>query len=109
MARVLRGPKPRSDKKGVAGWFKVFIIIILACCVGTFVNQEIKIYQIKQEQAATQKRLDALKKQRESLEEERKRLDDPKYIERLARDDYNMVGPNEVPLFVVNNNGNNKK
>ena len=35
------------------------------------------------------------------LEAERRRLDDPRYIEKLAREDYNMVGKNEVPLFIV--------
>lgn len=101
MARRLKGPEPEKKKKGMAGWFKVAIIIAAVCCVGTIINQEIKIYQIKQEQAATQKRLEALEKQKASLEKERKLLDDPKHIERIARDDYNMVGPNEVPLFVV--------
>jgi cell division protein DivIC len=28
-------------------------------------------------------------------------LDDPKYIEKLAREDHNMVGKNEIPLFIV--------
>ena len=28
-------------------------------------------------------------------------LDDLKYIEKLAREDHNMVGKNEVPLFIV--------
>ena len=101
MARKLKGPEPEKNKRGLAVWFKVAIIIVAACCVAKFVEQEIKIYQIKQEQAATKQRLEALEKQKASLEKERKLLDDPKHIERIARDDYNMVGPNEVPLFVV--------
>ena len=28
-------------------------------------------------------------------------MDDLKYIEKLAREDHNMVGKNEVPLFIV--------
>ena len=32
---------------------------------------------------------------------ELRRLDDLKYIEKLAREDHNMVGKNEVPLFIV--------
>ena len=64
-------------------------------------KQEYRIYQIKQEQAATEQRIEALKKKKGELEAERKRLDDPRYIEKLAREDYNMVGKNEVPLFIV--------
>ena len=60
-----------------------------------------KIYQLKQEKAATEERINALNAKQAQLEEERKRLDDPKYLEKLAREDYNMVGKNEVPLFIV--------
>lgn len=102
MARTLKGPQPKP--KGMSLWFKIFIVALICFCGYKFVAQEIKIYQIKQEQAATQKRLEELKKKKAELEAERRRLDDPKHIERIARDDYNMVGPNEVPLFVVDRN-----
>lgn len=101
MARKLKTSK---GKKSMHALFKVFLVVLLGFCLTAFIRQEINIYQIKQEQIATQKRLDALKKRKAELEAERKRLDDPKYIEKLARDDYNMVGPNEVPLFVVDKN-----
>lgn len=104
MARKLKAERGGKSKKSMHALFKVFLIVLIAFCVADFIKQEISIYQIKQEQAATQKRLDALKQQKAELEAERKRLDDPKYIEKLARDDYNMVGPNEVPLFVVDKN-----
>lgn len=104
MAKSLRITKAGKGKKSMHALFKVFLVILIAFCVAAFIKQEISIYQIKQEQIATQKRLDVLKKQKAELEDERKRLDDPKYIEKLARDDYNMVGPNEVPLFVVDKN-----
>ena len=56
---------------------------------------------MKQEKAATEARIDALTEKHANLEAERKKLDDPKYLEKLAREDYNMVGKNEVPLFIV--------
>lgn len=63
--------------------------------------REYKIYKIKQEQAVTQARIDKLKKEEAALKAERKKLDDPKHIEKLAREEFNMVGKNEVPLFIV--------
>lgn len=75
------------------------LLVIAGVC--TIAKQEYGIYQLKQEQQATQQRIEALQKQKAELEAERKRLDDPKYIEKLAREDYNMVGKNEVPLFIV--------
>ena len=70
-------------------------------CLGIVIEQEYKIYQLKQEKAATEARIDALNEKQAKLEAERKKLDDPKYLEKLAREDYNMVGKNEVPLFIV--------
>jgi len=104
MARTLRTVKTDKSKKSMHALFKLFLMVLIGFCGAAFIKQEISIYQIKQEQIATQKRVDELKKQKAALEAERKLLDDPKYIEKLARDDYNMVGPNEVPLFVVEKN-----
>lgn len=89
----------RVRHKSIA--FPLFMTLLIVACVYGIVKQEYYICQIKNEQAATQQRIAALKKQKAELEAERKRLDDPRYIEKLAREDYNMVGKNEVPLFIV--------
>lgn len=89
----------RVRHKSIA--FPLFMTLLIVVCVYGIVKQEYSICQIKNEQAATQQRIAALKKQKAELEAERKRLDDPRYIEKLAREDYNMVGKNEVPLFIV--------
>ena len=78
----------------------IFGIVVLIC-LGIVIQQEYKIYQLKQEKAATEARIEALNEKQAKLEAERKKLDDPKYLEKLAREDYNMVGKNEVPLFIV--------
>ena len=79
-------------------WVLVLLIVFFLAVLG---RQEYKIYQIKKETLATQQRVEELQKAKADLEAERKRLDDPKYIEKLAREDHNMVGKNEVPLFIV--------
>lgn len=81
--------------------FKMFIILLLSLCAFILCKQEYNIYTVKKEQDATQQRIDALQKEKASLEAECKRLDDPRYIEKIAREEYNMVGKNEVPLFIV--------
>lgn len=82
-------------------WFAYILCIVVLICLGIIAQQEYKIYQLKQEKAATEARIDALTEKHANLEAERKKLDDPKYLEKLAREDYNMVGKNEVPLFIV--------
>ena len=81
--------------------FTYILGIVVLICLGISAQQEYKIYQLKQEKAATEARIDALSEKHANLEAERKKLDDPKYLEKLAREDYNMVGKNEVPLFIV--------
>ncbi len=81
--------------------FKLFMLVLVVACLCIIGKQEYSIYLIKEEQTATEQRIAVLKQQKAELEAERKRLDDPRYIEKLAREDYNMVGKNEVPLFIV--------
>ena len=89
----------RRKKRRSSNDFLWVLIILLIICLGVLGRQEYKIYQINKEMSATQQRVDELKKVQ--AEAERKRLDDLKYIEKLAREDHNMVGKNEVPLFIV--------
>ncbi len=91
----------RRHKKRKSTGFKCIMLVVVILCMIVVGKQEYGIYQIAQEQLATQQRIDVLQKQKAELEAERKRLDDPRYIEKLAREDYNMVGKNEVPLFIV--------
>lgn len=88
-------------KKGSSKLFKVILFLVVIGCIGVVAKQEYNIIQIQKEQAATQERIKVLKQQKLTLEAERKKLDEPRYIEKLAREDYNMVGKNEVPIFVV--------
>ena len=91
----------RKKKKRSGKFFTYFLVAVVLTCLVIIGKQEYKIYQLKQEKAAAQERIDALNAAKANLEAERKKLDDPKYLEKLAREDYNMVGKNEVPLFIV--------
>ena len=91
----------QKRKKRGHNWFAYILGIVVLICLGIIAQQEYKIYQLKQEKAATEARIDALTEKHANLEAERKKLDDPKYLEKLAREDYKMVGKNEVPLFIV--------
>lgn len=88
-------------QKRKPNYFNYCLLVLFALCLVRLGGQEYDIYKLQQKQVATQQRIEALQKQKAELEAERKRLDDPRYIEKLAREDYNMVGKNEVPLFIV--------
>lgn len=81
--------------------FTVFLLIFLLICAGIVLKQEYEIYQIEQGKKATMERINRLQKTQSELEQEKKNLSDPDYIEKLARDEYNMVKQNEVPVFIL--------
>ena len=81
--------------------FNLLLGVALVAGVVIIAKQEYNIYQIKKDQEAIQARIAVLKEKKIALEAEREKLDNLKHIEKLAREDYNMVGKNEVPIFIV--------
>ena len=70
----------QKRKKRGHNWFAYILGIVVLICLGIVAQQEYKIYQLKQEKAATEARIDALTEKHANLEAERKKLDDPKYF-----------------------------
>lgn len=94
-----------EKKSRVARDFRRVLIVLVIIFVAILGRQEYRIYQIQKETEATQKRVEELQKVQADLEAERKRLYDPKYIEKLAREDHNYVKKDEVPIFIVKDKG----
>lgn len=91
-----------SERKSrVARDFRRVLIVLVIIFVAILGRQEYKIHQIQKETDATRKRVEELQKVQADLEAERKRLSDPKYIEKLAREDHNYVKKDEIPIFIV--------
>ena len=93
--------RDNEKKSRIARDFRRVLIVLVIIFVAILGRQEYKIYQIQKETEATQKRVEELQKVQADLEAERKRLYDPKYIEKLAREDHNYVKKDEVPIFIV--------
>ena len=105
--------RDNEKKSRIARDFRRVLIVLVIIFMAILGRQEYRIYQIQKETEATQKRVEALQKAQADLEAERKRLYDPKYIEKLAREDHNYVKKDEVPIFIVRDkdkqNGDIKK
>jgi cell division protein FtsL len=80
--------------------FRCIFIILLGFFIVQIVKQEIKIYHLNNEIDATRTKVAELTRQYEKMEEERKSVNDPSYIEKIAREHYNMVKKEEMPVFV---------
>ncbi|MBO5992672.1 MAG: septum formation initiator family protein [Acidaminococcaceae bacterium] len=101
--------RDNEKKSRIARDFRRVLIVLVIIFVAILGRQEYKIYQIQKETEATQKRVEELQKLQADLEAERKRLYDPKYIEKLAREDHNYVKKDEVPIFIVKDKQEEKK
>ena len=101
--------RDNEKKSRIARDFRRVLIVLVIIFVAILGRQEYKIYQIQKETKATQKRVEELQKLQADLEAERKRLYDPKYIEKLAREDHNYVKKDEVPIFIVKEKQEDKK
>lgn len=93
--------RDKTSKSRGSHDFKWILVILVVIFLGILGRQEYKIYQINKEAEATRQRVEQLQKVQADLEAERKRLYDPKYIEKIAREDHNYVKKDEVPIFIV--------
>ncbi len=90
----------RRQRKKISK-LRLLLYLAVICCLAAVGRQGYQLYQIKKEQAATRERVEELKSKQQALEKEKADLHDPRYIEKVAREEYNMVGKDEVPIFVV--------
>ena len=83
---------------------KIIFIVILICLAFLLLNRNgiIRLVQEKREQHALIENKTELQEKKAALTEEKERLlHDPEYIEKIAREQYNMVLPGETVYKVI--------
>ena len=93
--------KLKSAKELALRGLGLVIILIAVISLYQLGKQAYDLYLVRKETVTSSEKIKAIEKDNERLEEERSNLHDPKYVEKVARDEHNMVGKNEVPLFIV--------
>lgn len=78
----------------------VLLVVVALFFVG-FARQGYKIYQVKQETIKTEVKVKELQEKKDKLQQEKENLGDLHYIEKIAREELNMVRKGEIPLFIV--------
>ncbi|WP_196592683.1 FtsB family cell division protein [Pectinatus sottacetonis] len=80
-----------------------FFILIFAAVIGYFsyiaIKQQIYINNISSEQSMIQQQLDTVLAENRKLSAEKKSLQDPKYIEKIARNELGMTKKGEIPYI----------
>lgn len=87
----------------VIGRTLLILLVVLppVALLGTALQRGYWLYQLRQERVRTENKVQQLKAENDALTQEKENLGDIKYIEKVARDEHNMVGKNEIPLFMV--------
>ncbi len=85
--------------------FNIFIVITVAV-IGYFiyvaVEQQIYINNITQERIAVDEQLAKAKKENAELKQEKEALEDPQYIEKIAREELGMTKKDAIPYVSSN-------
>ena len=85
-------------------WFKIFLFVLCSYFIYLTVGQQSQLSSIRRESQATQVQLQQLQQVNAALKEEQKALHDPKYIEKLAREELGLAKPGEIPFISVEKN-----
>ena len=87
-------------KRKKINFFRLIFVLLLLFFVVEVVKQEVRIYRLNKEIEMTRVRLEELSSQQEALAAEQKKINDPAFIEKVAREEYNMVKKMEIPVLV---------
>ena len=96
MANVNGKPKGSAKRKVNRKLDKVRLALFILFAI-VAVQQVYTIYSLHQEKHQLEQQLQELKKENESLSEQKKLLEDDKHIEGVAREELGLVKPGEVP------------
>ncbi|SDM65241.1 cell division protein FtsL [Dendrosporobacter quercicolus] len=85
-------------------WFRLIVVTLSAYLIYAGVNQYNQLSAIQQEQTMIKLQLEQAREVNASLTEERKRLNDRAYIEKLAREELGLAKPGETLYMPADKN-----
>lgn len=87
----------RKPQKRRFSWFFVIMAGVIVYFSSILISQQIYLSQVRDDQAVAEVRLAAAQKENEALRQEREKLEDLSYIERIAREELGMTRKGELP------------
>jgi len=80
-------------------WFRLLVMAIIGYFIYVCVGQQSQISAINQEREVVRQKLQQAGEANAALTEERSRLNDRAYIEKLAREELGLTKPGETPYI----------
>ena len=85
------------QKQSGFNWFALLMFVMIAYFSTVLISQQVNLAHVSESQRNADKRLEKAKATNEKLRKELADLQDPKTIERLAREEYGFVKAGEMP------------
>ncbi len=80
-------------------WFAIIMIILFLLAAFKLGEQAITYRDLSQDRIKAEERLKAAQEENEKLMNEKAQLDDPEYVEKLAREQLGMTKQGEIPYI----------
>ncbi len=96
----------KSEKKRGFNWFVPILALIVLYFSSILISQQLYLNQVSRDQAASDARLQAARQENEALLQEKEKLNDADYIERVAREELGMTKAGEIPYSMVKKDRN---
>lgn len=99
MARRDSSRGSRGSRRG-SGWFYALVGVVFVYFGYCFYNQQVYLNGVNEKYQAAEQRLAAAQKINEGLREEKAGLEDLRRVEKVAREQLNMVRSGEMPYIL---------
>ena len=80
-------------------WFVVLMVGIVGYFSYMMVSQHFYLNSVNQDYDAAQQRLQSAQQENDALQQEKAQLNDPAYIEKIAREELGMTRQGEMPYI----------
>ncbi|WP_297569297.1 cell division protein FtsL [uncultured Anaerovibrio sp.] len=84
-------------------WFVIIMIIMFLLAAFKLGEQAITYRDLSQERIKAEERLKSAQEENDRLNQEKEQLNDPEYIEKLAREELGMTKNGEIPYVYSKN------
>ena len=93
----------KQDNRKTSGrrldWFVVLMVGIVGYFSYMMVSQHFYLNSVNQDYDAAQQRLRSAQQENDALQQEKAQLNDPAYIEKIAREELGMTRQGEMPYI----------
>lgn len=91
----------RRHKKFRIRWGKLLFAGFSLYILGLLAVQQLQFWRLEEQQLQVERRIEAAEARNATLQEEIRLLQNPDYVEKLAREELNLLRDGEIPYYTI--------